>query len=254
MKSATESVAFVVVSCDRYADLWDPFFHCLDKYWSDCPYSVYLVTNHKDYDRPGVTVIKVGDDRSYSDNLRTAVSQLKESWVILWLEDVFISQPVDTRGLQIIIEAAQSINVGYLKLSADLPLSYEGGTPQGIGPIPKGVRYRSAVGLSLYHVETLKRLLIPNATAWELDTSTISNELDIPFYALTGQAARRPPIVWVNGVIKGRWNWPAITFLRKEGFAGLLNGRKRLDLKGYLYIQAFLLHNFVFRTLKKDWY
>lgn len=254
MKSASDPVAFVVVSCDRYADLWDPFFHCLDKYWPDCPYPVYLVTNHKDYDKYGVTVIKVGNDKSYSDNLQIAISQLEESWAILWLEDVFISKRVDTRRLQAIIEEAQSLGVGYLKLSADLPLSYEQGTQLGIGPIPKGVRYRSAVGLSLYQIETLEKLLIPNATAWELDTSKISNELDVPFYALTRTAASRPPIIWINGVIKGRWNWPTINFLRKEGFASLLKGRPRLDLKGYLYVQAFLLHNFLFRALKKDWY
>lgn len=254
MNSTSGSVAFVVVSCDKYADLWDPFFHCFRKYWPDCPYPVYLLTNDKDYDAPNVTVVKVGDDRSYSDNLQAGIAQISEPWLILWLEDVFISQRVDTRRLQAMVVEAQSIPVGYLKLSPDLPLSYDGDSAQGIGPLPKGVRYRSAVGLSLYHVDTLKKLLVPGANAWELDTSTISNELDEPFYALTSKAARRPPIAWVNGVIKGRWNWPAVRFLKKEGFSQLLEGRSCLGLRGHLYIQAFLLHNFLFRTLRKHWY
>nr|WP_294810988.1 hypothetical protein [uncultured Sphingomonas sp.] len=254
MKSDSDSVAFMVVSCDKYADLWDPFFHCLRKYWPDCPYSIYLLTNHKSYDAEGVTVVNIGDDRSYSDNLRAALSQISEPWVILWLEDVFISEPVDTRRLQAMIEEAQSVPVGYLKLSPDLPLSYDNSSGQGIGPLPKGVRYRSAIGLSLYNVETLRKLLTPDASAWDLDKSTISNELEEPFYALTGKAARRPPIVWVNGVIKGQWNWPAITLLKKEGFSQLLEGRSRLGIAGFLYIQAFLLHNFTFRVLKKHWY
>lgn len=248
---AAAPVAFMVVSCDRYADLWDPFFHSLRKYWPDCPYPVYLVTNYKSYDAPGVTVIKVGDDQSYSDNLSAAIKEISEPWVILWLEDIFISAPVDTKRFEGIIAQACAIPVGYLKVSPDLPLSYAKG--QEIGPIPKGVRYRSAIGLSLYKVETLKKLLIPGASAWDLDQSTMSNELDDPFYALTSKEVRNPPITFINAVIKGKWNWPVIPFLKKEGFSRLIKDRSRLSAKGYLYIKFFLLHNFIFRTLKRHW-
>lgn len=252
--SPSEPVAFVVVSCDKYADLWDAFFHCLRKYWPDCPYSIYLLTNHKGYDAPGVTVLNVGDDRSYADNLSAALSQIDESWVILWLEDVFVSKLVDTRRFQAIIEQAQSIPVGYLKISSDLPLSYADAPGAEMGPIPKGVRYRSAVGLSLYKVETLKKLLTPGASAWDLDKSDDSDRLEEPFYALTSKAVRKPPITYVNGVNKGQWNWPAISFLKKEGFSHILQGRKRLSIRGYLYIQCFLLHSATLRALKRHWY
>ena len=250
---AADAVAFMVVSCDKYADLWDPFFHCLRTYWPDCPYSVYLLTNHKDYDAPGVTVVNIGDDRSYADNLRAGIARIAEPWVILWLEDVFLSESVDTARFRTIIAQAQSVPVGYLKLSPDLPLSYDSNARE-IGPVPKGVRYRSAVGLSLYHVDTLEKLLVPGASAWDLDTGTLSDDLDEPFYALTANAARRPPIRWVHGVIKGRWYWPAIPFLKKEGFGRILAGRDRLGLKAFLYIHLFKLHNFAFRAAKRHWY
>lgn len=252
--AATNAVAFMVVSCDKYADLWDPFFHSFRKYWPDCPYAVYLLTNHKDYDTPGVTVVKIGDDRSYADNLRAGIAQISEPWVILFLEDVFLSERVDTVRFQAIIAQAQSIPVGYLKISPDLPLSYENGPGREIGPIPKGVRYRSAIGLSLYQVETLEKLLTPGASAWDLDTSAISNELDEPFYALTSHAARRPPLKWVHGVIKGSWYWEAIPFLKKEGFGDLLKGRGRLGVKPFLYVKLFKLYHSLFRALKKHWY
>ena len=251
---AADAVAFMVVSCDKYSDLWDPFFHAFRKYWPDCPYRVYLLTNHKDYDAPGVTVLKIGDDRSYADNLRVGMAQISEPWVILFLEDVFLSEPVDTRRFQSIIAEAQSIPVGYLKISPDLPLSYENGAGREIGPIPKGVRYRSAIGLSLYKAETLDKLLTPGASAWDLDTSTISNDLDEPFYALTSRATKNPPLHWVHGVIKGSWYWEAIPFLKKEGFADLLKGRPKLAIKPFLYVKAFKLYHSVFRALKKHWY
>ncbi len=248
------AVAFMVVSCDKYADLWDPFFHCFRKYWPDCPYPIYLVTNEKECREPGVTVIQIGEDKSYSDNLKVAISRIKEPWVILWLEDVMLSQTVQTERLQNIIQQAQSIPVGYLKIGPDLPLSYSNSEESEIGPIPVGVRYRSAVGIALYQIETLKKLLIPGASAWELDTSRISDGLKEPFYALTSKAARRPPIIWVNGVIKGKWYWPSMSFLRREGFASALKNRNRQSLTAFLYIQMFLFHNFILRKMKKHWY
>lgn len=253
-KPDADAVAFMVVSCDKYSDLWDPFFHALRKYWPDCPYAVYLLTNHKSYDAPGVTVVNIGDDRSYSDNLRAATDQIEEKWVILWLEDVFISEPVDTRRFKAIIKAAQAVPVGYLKLVPQLPLSYADDEGAEIGPIPKGVRYRSAVGLSLYNVATLKKLLVPGASAWDLDTSTISNDLDEPFYALTPRGVRRLPITWVHGVIKGKWFWAAIPFLKKEGFGDVLKGRGRLGARAYLYVQLYQVRSYIFRVLKKHWY
>lgn len=244
-------VAFVVVSCDKYSDLWEPFFHCLRKYWPDCPYPVYLVSNHKDYEEHGVTTLKVGDDRSYSDNLRTAMAQLSQPWVILWLEDVFICERVDTARFTAVIERARSIPVGYLKLSPQLPLSYE--TTGEIGPIPKGVRYRSAIGVSLYDMKTLDKLLVPGASAWDLDTSNMSDTLDEPFYSLTSRAARRPLMKWVHGVIKGRWCFPAVGFLRREGFGHLIPGRERLDIRTDAYVGLFKIHNWLFRLLRKHW-
>ena len=38
----------LVPSCDAYADLWIPFFALFWRYWSDCPFPVYLGTNPVD--------------------------------------------------------------------------------------------------------------------------------------------------------------------------------------------------------------
>jgi len=251
---ASNAVAFVVVSCDKYSDLWMPFFHFLDEHWSDCPYSVYLITNKMSFDHPGVKVIRVGEDRSYSDNIALALPSIREKWIILWLEDLMFFRKVDTSRLNSIIMDAQSIPVGYLKLGPDFPLSYETRGRPEIGPLPKGIRYRSAVGTALYHVETLGKLLIPAASAWELDTSTRSNDLDEPFYALTVDAARNPPVEWVNTVVKGRWTWAGLKFLKENGFDHLLESRQRQGLGDTLYIKLFLLYCFILKKLKRYWH
>jgi hypothetical protein len=252
--SSSNDVAFMVVSCDKYSDLWDPFFHCLYKYWPDCPYKIYLLSNHQKYVKFSVTTLNIGDDRSYADNLRAGIAQIKEPWVILFVEDALIAKPVDTERFQSVIADAQSIPVGYLKITPDLPLCYDIRPNSQIGPVPKGVRYRSAIGMALYKVETLNKLLTPGASAWELDKSTISDDMEELFFALTSKAARRPLLSLVHGVIKGKWYWSAIPFLKREGFKHVLKGRDRLSTGSFLYVQVFQLYVGLLRLLKRHLY
>ena len=52
-------VAFLVVSCDNYCDLWYPFFKTFHKYWSECPYQLYLASNFKQYEDEKVKNIPI---------------------------------------------------------------------------------------------------------------------------------------------------------------------------------------------------
>lgn len=247
-------VAFLVVSCDRYSDLWAPFFKMMRKMWPDCPYRQYLMTNEKDFVFDGVTVIKTGPDIDYSSQVRRAVEQIESRWLILWLEDCIISRPVDTARLDQIVSAACAVEAGYLKLSDDYPLSYDADPVSGMGPIPKNVRYRSAVGLSLYRRDVLFRLFPPGNSAWELDKSRDSNAFTEGFYCLTLKEAKSAPIKYVNTVIKGNWYLPAMSFLRRNGFHALLQGRPRQTVFAYAAIVVFLARIAVMKRFRLHWF
>jgi hypothetical protein len=247
-------VVFLVVSCDRYSDLWTPFFAMMQKMWPDCPYRQYLMTNEKDFVFDGVTVIKTGPDVDYSSQVRRAVEQIDSRWLILWLEDCIISRPVDTARLHQIVSAACAAEAGYLKLSDDYPLSYDGNLASGTGLIPKNVRYRSAVGMSLYRRDVLFRLFPPGKSAWELDKSSESNTFTEDFYCLTLEEAKSAPIKYINTVIKGSWYLPAVPFLRRNGFSELLQGRPRQTTLAYFAIALFLARIAVLKRLRLHWF
>jgi len=247
-------VSFVVLSCDRYGDLWDPFFGCMERYWPDCPFSVYLVTNQASYDRSGVSVINIGPDRDYSSNLLAVLSAVPTPWLILWVEDYLFSERIDTQRLRLILDDAVRAGADYLKLTEDAPLSYDDSNGERVGAIPRGVKYRSAIGTALYRKETLRKLLVPGLSIWQLDKSQASNSLPDVFMALTASEARRPPLPNVNAVVKGRWHWLAPAFLRREGYASLVSGRQRQSILGYLYIQAYWLRMRLYQMLRRHWY
>lgn len=253
MPSQADRIAMVVVSCDRYSDLWVPCFRLLDKYWPDRDFDVYLMSNFLDFDWPGVKVIKVGDDISYADNLRLAVEHVPEQWLLLWLEDLLLCSPVNGSRIAAIFGAAQRRGAGYLKVSPDMPLSYESAGSDEVGPVPRGVRYRAAIGASFYQRSTLLKLLKPGASAWDLDRSSICDELPEEFLALTKESAREPPIPHLNAVIKGRWTLGTRRFLKSQGLGENLNRRRAESIASVLYRKAFVLRLAVLKWLRVYW-
>ena len=131
-------VSFIIVSCDKYKDLWPPFFACFFKYWPDCPYKIFLVSNFEEFEDERVISIRLGEDKKYSDNMLSMLDLIPTEWFIFWYEDIFLNKEVNTSRVKEFISKAQEKNVGSFKISSDYPLIYED-LEGGIGKIPIGV-------------------------------------------------------------------------------------------------------------------
>ncbi|MEZ0227793.1 MAG: hypothetical protein ACAI25_04155 [Planctomycetota bacterium] len=189
----------LVPSCDRYSDLWAPFFALFRRFWPDCPYRVCLLTNELTPRIPGIDVIAVGPDVSWSDNLAAALARLPERYVLMFIEDLFIVRRVRSAQVTRIVSEAIRIGARYLRLSntppPDAPFN------RSFGLVAPGALYRTSTVLSLWDRLTLASLLATGESAWQFETagSVRSDTID-GFYA-----TRRPLIHVANGVIKGRW-------------------------------------------------
>lgn len=244
-------IGLLIVSCDKYSDLWEPFFYTLFKYWPDCPYKIYLASNYKLFEDERVTNISFGEDQDYSTNLINIVNQIEEDRIFYWFDDVFLLKKVNTEYVQNIINQAIEADLDHLKLSVDSPLYY-GSNKEIFGPISKGVKYRAAIGMAVYKKEKLLQLLVPGQSAWELDKSTRADSLDINFNSLNSNLRffRRPFFV-VNSVIKGKWMLGMKIILKREGLSKYYGNRKRQKLSEFLYIVAYLIYMECFYSLKK---
>tara|TARA_R110001599_G_scaffold9386_3_gene46398 strand:- start:11610 stop:12365 length:756 start_codon:yes stop_codon:yes gene_type:complete len=246
-------VAFLVVSCDHYSDLWHPFFKTFHKYWSDCPYQLYLASNFKQYEDTKVKNIPYGEDQPFSTNLINILKNIEEDNIILWFEDAFITKKVNNEFVSNLINKAISLNIDHLKLTVDYPLYY-GKETELFGSISRGVKYRSAIGMALYKKSTLDQILIPGESAWELDKSTRTDNLDLEFHSLNSKLRFNRPFTVINSVVKGKWIFNGPKFLKREGLENVINGRERQSIKEYLYIKFFLFRVEIFFLFKKYWY
>lgn len=226
-----ENVVILVVSWDGYRDLWRPFFHCFFKYWPDCPYRVFLGSNHLSYTDSRVSPVFVGPDVDYSSNLLKMLRQLDTEWVILWVDDCLLSAQVNTTRVRNLIEVAQSEKAGHLRLNVAplyvAPLFAINNKDREISEMPTEAPYRVSIGLSLWRKSTLVRVLRPGETAWDIERrgTQRSYDLEEKFYCLSKQSSDSPPFPFVHGVYRGKWLRRAAWFLRQEGLQDCLKTR-----------------------------
>ncbi|MDR2656208.1 MAG: hypothetical protein LBB86_00100 [Oscillospiraceae bacterium] len=106
------SCTVYISSCDRYSDLWRPFFILFEKYWPNRPYPVVLGAESKPLDE---LFVKPVDDKlkALLQNVRcprncdprasipwglltmNMLDNIDTEYVIFMLDDFFISRPVD---------------------------------------------------------------------------------------------------------------------------------------------------------------
>lgn len=78
-------MAIIVSSFDGYSDLWDNFFFCLNKFWKDCPYSIYLINNFLKPKIKNVYILNTGKEIDWKNRMLKALKEVKEDYILLML-------------------------------------------------------------------------------------------------------------------------------------------------------------------------
>jgi hypothetical protein len=74
------------------------------------------MTNYFDFDKNGIKALKVGEDKDWSSNLKKALQIINTEYVLLWLDDVFLSEKVDYSQLNDIMNFIECYNPNFLRL------------------------------------------------------------------------------------------------------------------------------------------
>lgn len=222
----------LVVSCDKYSDVWPGFFELINRFWPDCPFNVYLLSNTIRPSISKVINILVGRDISWSDNLKMALEVVEEEYVLLFIEDLYLYRLVSTKKVLNVIEWAISMKANYVRLNpltkADKPFN------DLVGIVSKGTLYRSSTVMSLWKKEILQSLLKAGESAWDFEVygSIRSDQYDSFF------ATKQYYFPVINTVIKSKWERIAIYKLHKLKVYPENGGRQIMTIRetaGYLF-------------------
>jgi hypothetical protein len=244
----------LVVSCDKYADLWQPFFGLFHKYWPDCPCPVVLGTNSLTCDVPGVRTIHVGPDVGWTVGLMSMLAQLETPRVLLLLEDFLIDRNVNTAEVVSLIETAERLDAGCLRLLPNPPPNRKLADDSRIGVCTRGCDYRVSTQAAVWKVSTLLQLMLPTDTPWdfELKGSRRSDQLSEEFYSVY-----KPVLHYRNGVERGRWIRSSLAHCQQAAVPVDLGKRSVMTLSQDWYFRYRNVRGLVARNsprmLRKWW-
>ena len=210
----------LVVSCDRYSDLWRPFFELFWQRWPDCRGPVYLGSNFEDYDDPRVDTLRVGTDVNWAAGVTSMLDRIRGEYVIVMLEDFLLMQTVDNARIERLAEIAASERLGCLRLYSIFPPETAVAQYPELGSFAAGEKWRITAQAAIWRVETLRRLLVPGFTAWdfELVGSQMSDYMPDRIWGVM-----QPALVYDQAVEKGKW--------RPQGLAICNAAGVRVDLE-----------------------
>lgn len=266
------NTAVLVLSCDKYSDIWPVFFDFFDKYWSDCPYPVYLATNTLKYERKGVIQLFSNKHTTWSDELATILQQIKEKNVILILEDYFIYKHVNNNEIKTLIDLFENKNAAFCRLAC-FPKMYDELWPfkkfkdvVDYGEISPDVKYRVCLQTALWNKNDLSSLLKAEENPWqfEIEGSLRSNELNKPFLCLISnpdiKEVHGPITYYCTALSAGKWMRGAVKLCKENNIA--INSNRPIEsrlltLKRYLYINSPIgvrkLFDFIQHKSKQIW-
>jgi hypothetical protein len=196
-----KNIAFLVLSCDKYSDLWNPFAQLFERYWPDCPFDKYFASNQIPFDKYGFQPILMGEDKTWSSGLIFVSNQLKGKYdyVLITLEDLFLLENVNNEFICESINAFMNLDGNYLKLYS--PTSPHNKTNKYFGEIAQNVPYRHNCVYSVWKIDILLNILVPDENAWEFEKIGEKRTAKINQFYCTNLNFFNIS----NTVVKGKW-------------------------------------------------
>ena len=173
MEYKKTKIAVLVISCDKYSDLWEPCTKMFNKFWPDCHYDKFLVSNFTEYNKDGFNNILIGQDKSWSHGLIIALKRLESQYeyVFTMVEDYFFIEKIDNTFIARMFNSFIEKNGNFLslfKLPSKLKMINE-----YFGELENNIPYRQSVGFTLWNINTLIEILDENENAWEFEKNGV---------------------------------------------------------------------------------
>jgi len=238
-------LGILVLSCDKFADLWKPFFTLFEENRNNCPYPVYLGSNTVRYEDSQVKTLYSGEDRDWSTSCRSILQQIPHKYVLVLLEDCFIISKLDVEKITQSVQFMQDNNAKHIHFRP-VPKPDKWLPNQEMGVYEKRAPYRvNAVGF--WDRAYLLNLLIDGESPWNLEIQgSYRTAYDDGFYC-----PKQPLFSHVHVVEKGCWFPEAIAYCQEHDIP--LEIDKRPILKNQFQLKSKLQMYYFNLMIKVPW-
>lgn len=212
-------LTIIVCSCDKYQDLWYPYFEIFRNQWPDCKYPIILNTESKSYEHEGLIIkclqlYKPGEDVPWSDRMIETLKHVDTEYVLITLDDHFLINPVDSDKFEYAFNIIKKHKrISELSFIAYVPKNKKTKWIGNFGRWPLNDYFRVNLDTAIWRKKALLRNLKPGENAWEFELNATERALwDLTEYYRYKQDAE--PILDISfhlrrgyGLIRGKWCW-----------------------------------------------
>lgn len=227
MKNITKKMSTVVLSFDKYSDIWPIFFKCFKKNWK-VNSQTYLITNELKDNFEDVVTLCVGPEKSWSDRARKAIQKIDSEYILLMLEDYFVTSLFENKDCEKMLKFMEENDADYLRIYPFPQIKFIDTNDSGIHKIPDNLLYGVNLQPAIWKKEYLLNLLgNDDFSAWEFEARQKNGSnlrIDGKIYTVEKEVFKM-----LNGVLQGKWYPPSIIELKKIGITVDTSNRKVLS-------------------------
>lgn len=204
----------LVLSCDRNFDTFEPFHHCLEKYWPEHPETIYSTeTRQNPYYK---TISKNYPLSQWTRRIRETLAEIDDPKILVMVDDYFIRKPVDLKR----IEYAESHIKGDIAV-LNFEKAYDPNdvlsSLEGFKMRQHGSAYEVSIMCGLWQRDKLIKVLDRDCDPWtielEQDNKGFSYFINSGDYIIDGGYVT----FHYMGIKGGKWCREVVPFFEKEG-------------------------------------
>jgi len=228
--------AIFIAARDSFSDIWDVFFTLFFRYWPDCPFPIYLITESKVYADPRLRVLPLPEDplipweKQWVPRMKRALAEIGTPFFIFFHTDYLLRRKVDTGRILELIERLKSDQLGCVRLCPYPAPKHDYPGDRSLGTILKDEDYAVSLQVTLWKQKVFDQFLVDGWGPVDLEMTGSKRSVAIKELFL-GVKVGHTAIDYLNGIKKGVWSYEAARLVRREGLQ--LNGPRRVESLGH---------------------
>ena len=212
-----ENVAVLILTCDKYEPYWTAFYTLFLKYWNNCPFTIYHSSETAEFKSQELSIKNIQTQLPkkpsyWSEGFYKSLQTIKEKYVILFLDDFFITNYCNNTIIEEYLQILES-DVS-LKCLRFLPIpdsdkNYENSDKIGLHTKE---HFRISTQTAIWDKEYLMQLLLIGENPWEFEDNASKRSMNIAGNIAVILRGQDYPITYFNAIIQNKLTRAALHF------------------------------------------
>jgi hypothetical protein len=223
------SFSVFVNTTDRFEDCWEPFFKLFAIYWPEYKGKIYLNTEYKTFQYPGLDIVSIrncertqdADTTTWSDCLIRGWSAIDNDVILYMQEDYFFYAPVQNDKVEYYADFIRRENVSCLHLThAGSNGPFSPSKYPDLEVIGQQAHCRISCQAALWKKDVLLKYVRHFESAWQFETfgtqrAHLIKDNFLNVNVIPARTNRIMPYI-LTGIIQGQWKKDVVELFAKH--------------------------------------